>query len=95
MLERKLTEGTVRLGRTNIGFGNKYFYMYEFIDNKGKVWRYTEDCAKYDKELLNACEMIIVGYDSILSKEKQTEYLKYYIETILANGEKCTRSYWD
>lgn len=95
MLERKVTEGIVRLGRTNIG--NKYFYMYEFIDNKGKVWRYSEDCDKCDKELLNACEMIVVGYNkpSILSKEKQTEYLKYYIETILANGDKASRSYWD
>lgn len=95
MLEQRITEGTVRLGRASIR--NKYFYIYEFIDNKGKVWRYTEDCDKYDKEMLNACEMIVVGYNkpSILSKEKQKEYLKYYIETILANGEKCTRSYWD
>lgn len=95
MLEQKITEGTVRLGRESIR--NNYFYIYEFIDNKGKVWRYTEDCDKYDKVLLNACEMIVVGYNkpSILSKEKQTEYLKYYIETILANGDKASRSYWD
>ena len=92
MLERKVKEGTIRIGRSNIN--HRFFYIYEFIDNKGKVWRYADDCDKYDKELLNAGEMIIVGYDSILSKEKQTEYLKYYIETVLANGDKCTRSYW-
>lgn len=95
MLEQRITEGTIRLGRASIR--NKYFYIYEFNDNKGKVWRRTEDCDKYDKEMLNACEMIVVGYNkpSILSKEKQKEYLKYFIENILANGEKCTRSYWD
>lgn len=93
MLEQRITEGTVRLGRASIR--NRYFYIYEFIDNNGKVWRYTEDCDKYDKEMLNAGEMIVVGYKSILSKEKQTEYIKYYIETILANGDKASRSYWD
>lgn len=99
MLEQRITEGTIRLGRASIC--NRYFYIYEFIDNKGKVWRYTEDCDKYDNpfdnELLNACEMIINGYNKplILSNEKQIEYIKDYIENILANGEKCTRSYWD
>lgn len=91
MLEKRINEGTVRLGRASIR--NRYFYIYEFIDNKGKVWRYSEDCDKCDKELLNACEMIIVGYN--FSKEKQIEYIKYYIETILANGDKASRSYWD
>ena len=35
MLEQRITEGTIRLGRTSIR--NRYFYTYEFIDNKGKV----------------------------------------------------------